>query len=901
MAIKDVEFDILLKSTDRQFQFERDVVFTNDRNSVRVIFNIKDMTTSDLSGATAQVILYMHDGSFYQIPNGDVIKDGTSFKYVLKGNEGKHRGVVKAQLVVMFTGDSDLASRKCEFEIDTGLDNVVAAEVMIKDWTTLLREARDYIEEYKQNEAARIQSFNQTQTERATQFSEAQSERQAAYDQVEEVREQSENERVSNEEERVSKEQERVDNENERISNEANRQAAETTRAEFYETFDQKLDNNQAVTSRLDQTTRQMSQDISAIHRSNPAGNERASLTTPDKVDYLPKTVANAGMSATLRGMTVTNLVQSGDFSDLSKWRSVPDNVEVENGIVKVTGPSTINVISIRQNNSLKTLPLGHKEYVRARLRVRDDESTRLRIRLYAGTTDAFVNDPDKDKWYDLSGIVTGTTSSANNNWQPFIFDSTYENIEATTGKVLEVEKPIHINLTELYGAGNEPSKEECDRLFSHYIDGTQSVKPQRVRATGKNLYPFDEINRSTLGNDDLKGFRVSLKKNIVYRLSMLPINATSWRYRFRIYKNGKHIAGAGSNTNHIIMNGLPNLLYADGNGVYLTGSDSTVNNARFILDDDYEVVFGISGGDTSSSTRISNVQIEVDNITPYETYNHTTRYMPPSLILNRLPNGVADTVEDGKFLQRVSDWYELKSEDITNVFDRTLKAQALIREILNISGNKVLGFDSNNPEGRVLFLGYSEIAYNINSEPKINSWGGAMQNNRIYIDLPLGTTLEQAREQLAGTKLLYQLAEPITHTLPPVGNLISHPKGSLIKECAVGEVGFYDDGLNVTNPDLPIERLDYIRIVDKQTGVETPLDISKAVVTAGGFTHPDISDGDLVNWDYYYPEKLSANGNVTYSYFDSRYAVMDDVTGKVYRYKPKVSNGELSFQLEEI
>lgn len=200
MAIKDVEFDILLKSTDRQFQFERDVVFTNDRNSVRVIFNIKDMTTSDLSGATAQVQLYMHDGSFYQIPNGDVIKDGTSFKYVLKGNEGKHRGVVKAQLVVMFSGDSDLASRKCEFEIDTGLDDVVATEVMIKDWTTLLKEARDYIDDFVDAEAARQSTFNQSQQTRQTTFNQSESSRQQTFEDNESTRQANETERVSNEE-----------------------------------------------------------------------------------------------------------------------------------------------------------------------------------------------------------------------------------------------------------------------------------------------------------------------------------------------------------------------------------------------------------------------------------------------------------------------------------------------------------------------------------------------------------------------------------------------------------------------------------------------------------------------------------------------------------------------------
>lgn len=263
MAIKDVEFDILLKSTDRQFQFQRDVVFTNDRNSVRVIFNIKDMTASELSGATAQVLLYMRDGSFYQIPNSDVTKDGTSFKYVLKGNEGKHRGVVKAQLVVMFTGGSELASRKCEFEIDTGLDNVVATEVMIQDWTTLTREAREFIAEMKENETQRQVDFDNAQTSWQSTFNDNESNRQSVFELNEQTRQESEvqrqqlfeaneltrentfdsneanrnnqfesneNDRQQKESDRQSSESYRVNAENQRESNETGRISAESER-----------------------------------------------------------------------------------------------------------------------------------------------------------------------------------------------------------------------------------------------------------------------------------------------------------------------------------------------------------------------------------------------------------------------------------------------------------------------------------------------------------------------------------------------------------------------------------------------------------------------------------------------------------------------------------------------
>lgn len=211
----------MLKSTDRQFQFQRDVVFTNDQNSVRVNFAIKDMTDTELSGATADVLLYMRDGSFYQVSSPSVTKDGATFRYTLKGNEGKHRGVVKAQLVVKLSSSRHLASRKCEFEIDTGLDNIVATEVMISDWTTLTKEAREFIDEIKANEVIRIDS--------------------------EETRKSSESERISQEEDRASAEVTRGQQEQSRVD-------AEALRTERFQDMQltQNLDDGKAYKTTLE-------------------------------------------------------------------------------------------------------------------------------------------------------------------------------------------------------------------------------------------------------------------------------------------------------------------------------------------------------------------------------------------------------------------------------------------------------------------------------------------------------------------------------------------------------------------------------------------------------------------------------------------------------------------------
>ena len=194
MANKQITFETFMLSTDRQLSFQREVAYTNDVNSVQLSFVIKDLV--DLTAYTPNVLLYMRDGSFYQITTG-ITKTGTTVSYTLKDNEGKHNGLVRVQLILI-SGTTELASANHEFRIEAGLDTVVATEVMIQDWTTLTTEARAFLdtaeadEQARQsNEQARIASEGQRETNETN-------------------RNQAESSRVSAEEQRAINEQARI-------------------------------------------------------------------------------------------------------------------------------------------------------------------------------------------------------------------------------------------------------------------------------------------------------------------------------------------------------------------------------------------------------------------------------------------------------------------------------------------------------------------------------------------------------------------------------------------------------------------------------------------------------------------------------------------------------------------
>lgn len=194
---KIIPYTVKLRSVVPEKTFSKPpVVYTNDLRSAEFQFKIADMDASELLTATAKTMLYMRDGSFFQNPSTDVSREGNVFSYLLKENEGNHAGIAKIQLVVYFNeglaNEQNFPTQLYEFEIINGLETKVAQEVMIYDWTTLTRDAQDYIDQFVSDEVLRDAQFDNaqfdrnitfvaTQEQRAIDFTAAQDSRTATF------------------------------------------------------------------------------------------------------------------------------------------------------------------------------------------------------------------------------------------------------------------------------------------------------------------------------------------------------------------------------------------------------------------------------------------------------------------------------------------------------------------------------------------------------------------------------------------------------------------------------------------------------------------------------------------------------------------------------------------------
>ncbi|HSH50111.1 MAG TPA: hypothetical protein VK982_00150, partial [Bacteroidales bacterium] len=171
-----------------------------------------------------------------------------------------------------------------------------------------------------------------------------------------------------------------------------------------------------------------------------------------------------------------------------------------------------------------------------------------------------------------------------------------------------------------------------------------------------------------------------------------------------------------------------------------------------------------------------------------------------------------------------------------------------------------------------------------------------------LFFTVPKGTTLEQVKTQLAGLELTYQLAEPEIIPIEVSGNIVSNPSGTIYIEPAVADAGVYNSQMNILHTDLPIKTLIKISKIDFTTGLETKLDTSTAVIAEDklSFTHPDLTANDIVFFEYEYDVETT-QGETKIEYYDSRYILKDDVTGKFYKVVPMVSDGVLSNVLVEV
>jgi hypothetical protein len=288
-----------------------------------------------------------------------------------------------------------------------------------------------------------------------------------------------------------------------------------------------------------------------------------------------------------------------------------------------------------------------------------------------------------------------------------------------------------------------------------------------------------------------------------------------------------------------------------------------------------------------------------------FTTPTHSTYALYSGVVTHN----VASSRDIGLYLRP---WY---SEDATN---KVMK----VKEVMAIDLTATFGADSEPTveQCNKMFANWFDGTVSTPSAMRIVSENeDETERSEMYIpdcgelqSLPNGVCDEVVHNKLTGQwehiKRIDNdgktaLPEPIITPINVTGTLISHPKGTIYAEPVLPVAGIYiTEGIAVTNTDFPIDSMDQIVKIDFATGLETPVDVSQAVIAEDrlSFTHEDLSDGDIVFFTYYH-SVTGTQPKISATYYDSRYTVKDSVNGKFYRWKIGVANGIPSLTVEEV
>lgn len=174
--------------------------------------------------------------------------------------------------------------------------------------------------------------------------------------------------------------------------------------------------------------------------------------------------------------MLVTNVLQNGNFDDLTGWTAGTRATHaIANNILSNTGNGA-NANPFEAQVFLQTPPTaGDKYYNRIKWRVTNSLATALNIMIgYENMASAFIRTTyTANTWYTDSGIAAVPASLTKLDVSYY---HQYSSTADANGAVLEIQDAFTVNLTALFGAGKEPTVAFCDAFFKNWFEGTRDL-----------------------------------------------------------------------------------------------------------------------------------------------------------------------------------------------------------------------------------------------------------------------------------------------------------------------------------------------------------------------------------------------------------------------------------------
>jgi len=222
--------------------------------------------------------------------------------------------------------------------------------------------------------------------------------------------------------------------------------------------------------------------------------------------------------------MSVTNIVTNGNFASTDGWVGSGCSLSAVNNTLSIIANGTLSYAFA--SRVLNISPTNKKIYLKTKIRTTNSLCAYARIQA-VGTTGGLtvtansITSPIQNVQYNLSGIAI-LDATHTGNLEVKVLHS-YADAATALNKVMEVQQVLAIDLTSLFGAGNEPqTTQQCDEMFSSWFDGSIRMNLNRYNgmlgstsAVDVNDPTFDGTGLS-FGGDDYVNVGSNTALNIV-------------------------------------------------------------------------------------------------------------------------------------------------------------------------------------------------------------------------------------------------------------------------------------------------------------------------------------------------------------------------------------------------
>ncbi|MTI65175.1 MAG: hypothetical protein FH753_01045 [Firmicutes bacterium] len=530
-----------------------------------------------------------------------------------------------------------------------------------------------------------------------------------------------------------------------------------------------------------------------------------------DSLDY-SESVEKGQVSVGMKGLTVSQLIQNGDFSNgTTGWFINNGNTSTGNGLLQITGDgagATIQLVS--GNSNYLTNINGNKVFVACKVKINDNTNCNfIRLRLLNNNDNSMlaqevISSPNATEYYELK--VIATLDGLSDDFR-IIIDVNYVSDTDANGKIFTINGNYGVFAIPMTANGIEDYTEEqmLEIVRGGYWEGTKSTISTRILTHNKNINNDTQDNGNYIEKYyDSSGNAISNNTYQMVENKRLPVISGKTISIGSDFGIGEVIAEFDINNNFIQRQ-------VNTGGVFSLSQNT------------YYINFCIKK-DSSPLTQDINVMIAYsDSIQSYVSHENSKSYiqLPQEIIdgggMKSLPNGTNDEVKDGVLTQNVGNKKDVHSQ--TGWVINTTQTNTITFRLENYLTNAQ---DNLGNKNAILSIGAYMLTMNGSLISDDNDLEFSISNNKLFINI---AKAKLSTEDVAGfeswlqsqgsSSLNYQLAEPKTYDLD-ITPLTVFENGTMIVEPFLpGKAITYDattgNGLDFPHSVTEIEKIEDI------------------------------------------------------------------------------------------